>query len=215
MSTRGFIFCHGWGYDATFWSPLLPYFKKERTIVLDLGYFGDEKKALLDDSSVEWIGIGHSLGLMKLMALPISFHQLIGLHGFLHFLGANEALNEKRRREWIGLKHAFKRNPMTTLANFHQRAGVRCQTFHDKPLDVTRLYEDLIELASPLSLVSSTSMLILGSQDDMIVPPELLDDNFHHHASVRVELIRQAQHGLGHLHPAWVYEKTVNFLHGN
>ena len=68
-----FVFCHGFGFDATFWDPLRPYFAGTNAIYLDLGYFDKPFMTLYPDDSTDFIGIGHSLGLKKLMSLNIRF----------------------------------------------------------------------------------------------------------------------------------------------
>ena len=211
-----FVFCHGFGFDATFWDSLRPYFTGVDAVYLDLGYFMEGRAADRPyenyDScdSIDFIGIGHSLGLMKLMSLNIKFKYLIGLHGFVHFLGFDQQLHRRRERELMHLTKQFIRSPESTLMKFYQRAGVTWDLSARNAFNQMRLLEDLASLAHPMQ--SSVPMLVLGSNDDKITPPELIEDNFSHHAYVTVHILNHAQHGLGYLKPELVYKQIRAFL---
>ena len=42
MNKKCFVFCHGFGFDASFWVHLKPYFAHEQAVYLDVGYFGQD-----------------------------------------------------------------------------------------------------------------------------------------------------------------------------
>ncbi len=204
-----FVFCHGFGFDATFWDRLRPYFIDVNTVYLDLGYFGDKSTTLTYDESVDYIGIGHSLGLMKLLSLNIDFKCLIGLQGFVNFTGFDEQLQRVRKRELMSLTRHFLRSPEITLNQLYQRTGVPWALSQKPPLHLPLLTKDLALLA--LSMPITAPMLILGANDDKIVPPELIEDNFAHHPQVQIEIINQVQHGLGYFKPGVVFDNVMRF----
>lgn len=204
-----FVFCHGFGFDATFWNPLRPYFIGADTIYLDLGYFDNPCMLIHADDAVDFIGIGHSLGLMKLMSLGIKFKCLVGLHGFIHFLGFDQQLYRRRERELMHLIKQFTRSPEATLMAFYQRTGVPWDLATRNAFNQTPLLKDLRSLAHPMQ--SNVQLLVLGSNDDKITPPELIEDNFSHHTHVTIHILNHAQHGLGYLKPDVVYKKIRAF----
>ena len=210
-----FVFCHGFGFDATFWEPLRPYFSEMNTIYLDSGYFGAPLSLQNPDCEpTDFIGVGHSLGLMKLMSmsLNIDFKYFIGLHGFVNFLGFDEQLHRRRNRELMHLTRHFSHSPEATLLQFYQRTGVALDLSQKHTFNQIKLSNDLASLAHAVSIPKDVPMLILGSNDDKITPPELIEDNFSHLSQVTVHIINQAQHGLGHLKPDVVYDKIRFFL---
>lgn len=209
---RCFVFCHGFGFDATFWDPLRPFFAEMDTVYLDLGYFNEGN--LNEDSyqSTDFIGIGHSLGLTKLIQSNIPFKRLVGLHGFTNFLGSNTLLRRRRQRELMHLTQQFKASPELTLSQFYQRAGVGFNIPVAGVVNQTRLLDDLALLAQSVSVPDDVPLLILGSNDDKIVPPELIEDNFGVCPHVTISLVNQTQHGLGYLKPDVVHQHIMNFL---
>jgi pimeloyl-[acyl-carrier protein] methyl ester esterase len=211
-----FVFCHGFGFDSTFWNPLRPYFSRVNTVYLDLGYFGDPywvmAQPTLPASSTEYIGIGHSLGMMKLMSLNIPFKCLIGLHGFVNFLGFNAQLHRRRQRELMHLTEQFNESPELTLSQFYQRTGVDFNLPIMGRLNQVRLLDDLSSLAHSIAVPVDVPMLVLGSNDDKIVPPVLIEDNFSPYPHVTIDILNQAQHGLGYLKPDMVYQNIMRFL---
>lgn len=231
MRTQCFVFCHGFGFDASFWNSLRPYFSGREAIYLDLEYFdapvagrrelnGQQTmdsftlltKTSLHDQPIEYIGIGHSLGLMKLMSLSLPFNCLIGLHGFVNFLGFNASLHRRRSRELHYLTRQFTTLPELTLSEFYQRTGVQCKASGLYSLNRIKLLGDLVSLTHSVPVPDEIPMLILGSNDDKITPPALLEDNFGACRNVTLEILSHAQHGLGYLNPDLVYQKIMSFV---
>lgn len=85
-----FVFCHGFGFDASFWERIAPYFSQEKCSFIDLGYFNNRVDIqCLQEQRI--VAIGHSIGLSKLIS-TYSFDYLIGLNGFINFLGSDLAI---------------------------------------------------------------------------------------------------------------------------
>jgi len=216
MKDTCFIFCHGFGFDSTFWNPLKCFFSKQNILYMDLGYFADTPNVIqsitrnLDDNT-HYIGVGHSLGLIKLLSLNIPFTHLIGLHGFIHFLGFDLRLHQTREREWMGLKRQFARSPELTLKRFYQMTGVSFDMSQNL-IHRNTLQRDLDALNQSSILPPMVPTLILGAIDDSIVPPILIEDNFSSHSQVTIEILNQGQHALGFLNPDLVYRCVMRFI---
>lgn len=194
---KHFVFCHGFGFDKSFWEKLSPYFSQNRCTHLDLGYFYDAHEDIKDDNDT-LVGVGHSIGLIKLLSTNKKFDYLIGLNGFVNFLGNNPDLRKKREKDLSTLKTFFAFAPMATLKGFYDRCGTPSFT-DNKKINSDKLRSDLALLFSTFSIPSSIPTLIIGSQDDIIAPEQLLHDNFDQSQNVKVEILPTGQHGLGFL----------------
>lgn len=221
MKETCFIFCHGFGFDSSFWNPLKAFFSKHNALLMDLGYFTDTTNTtniILSEARerlphINYIGIGHSLGLMKLASLNIPFTHLIGLHGFINFFGFDNTLHSVREREWMSLKKHFLRSPESTLNQFYQRVGVAFD-ISQKTIQRTILQQDL-EVLRQSTTLPPTPTLILGAKDDKIVPPVLIEDNFASNPHVTIEILNQGQHALGFVCPELVYRYVMQFVRGS
>ena len=220
------IFCHGWGGTINFWNNLKNIFDLNlatnylniSTFFLDLGYFGNPIDSipfeLLDDPELEFIGIGHSLGLIKLLNLNIKFKALIGLQSFINFLGIDLKLRVLRTKALNLLIKNFALDPLATLENFYRTIGFNNFRFNQQlQLDQFRLQKDLNLLSLEVQLKSNIPILIIGAKDDIIVPPALLLDNFSNYSSVEIKMLSDGGHGLGFKHPETIYNNITQFLY--
>ena len=209
---RHFIFCHGFGFNYHFWDNLASYFVNGKCTFLDLGYF-KEPSYCIDTLEGEIIGVGHSLGVLKLLKLQERFDCLIGLNGFVNFLGNDLCMRNKRQLELEILKKNFQKNPRITLKNFYKRCGVSSFTQFAKleELDLEAVMSDL-ELLTLNFAPPSIPMLIIAAKNDVIVPPEITHDNFPPYSNVEVDIIDKGQHGLGFLEASYVYKSIKEFV---
>ncbi|MGI2257352.1 aminotransferase class III-fold pyridoxal phosphate-dependent enzyme [Candidatus Cardinium hertigii] len=160
-----FIFCHGWGFDQQFFEPLIKeYFPTISCYSLDLGYFGNEKIEFPTDQP--FIGVGHSLGFIKLLSLKVKFTALIGIQAFINFLGFDPQLQKKRKLELKTMFNYFQSNPIDTLRSFHKRCGLDYTL--SKNFNTTKLIQDLGLLATTHPL-SPIPLLIIGAKNDTLV----------------------------------------------
>src|SRR5688572_30283333 len=122
----GFIFCHGWGFSPDFWDNIQIHFKGFPCLFWDLGYFGKVSRPLPTaiTSHHQWIGVGHSLGFLKLLESAELFTAMIGLQGFTTFLGLSPVLNKERKRYLKKMITQFEKNPIKTLLDFRQTCGL-------------------------------------------------------------------------------------------
>lgn len=211
---KHFIFCHGFGFDKNFWDNLVPYFAKNCTTYIDLGYFNNKLDFSPKNGDMPTIGIGHSLGLLKLLKLKQQFDCLIGLNGFVNFLGNDDKLRKNRHQELERLKRNFKKSTITTMESFYKkcRISANMEKVHEINKDVA--FNDLEYLSENISIPSHTSMLVIGAKDDVIVPPEVLWDNFNNHPNVAIQIMDQGKHGLGFTAPIEVHKRIINFVDG-
>ncbi|MGL9725289.1 MAG: hypothetical protein ACR5KV_00645 [Wolbachia sp.] len=96
---------------------------------MDLGYFGEENLDLPEDST--FIGVGHSLGLIKLAYLNVEFNVLVGIQAFVNFFWILICgYTKKRKLELKAVIQRFQIDPMGTLTSFHKRCSVIYNSFN-------------------------------------------------------------------------------------
>lgn len=206
----GFVFCHGWAYDPSFWDNLKSYFKNYPCIFWNLGYFAPSNLLIPKDLTIKWIGIGHSLGFIKLLTSPMRWHKLVGLQGFVNFQGNNSSLKRKRTRDLLKLQQHFERDAAGALAFFYKSCGGK--RIHNNILRKEVLLNDLKQLQSVQSLINPPPCLILGTKDDLIVTNELINDNFEQCDQVQIMMHDKGSHNLGFSEPEFVYRAISNFV---
>ena len=207
-----FVFCHGWGLDIHFWQRIAPYFSQQKCSFIDLGYFDHPQDIPYSDDRM-MVGIGHSMGLSKLAARGCHWQALIGLNGFIDFLGSNPMRYPQRQRELKMLVNSFIQDPKATLQRFYTRCGLSDLMAYQ---DFSNLNRDLIlsDLRGLSQAVScpTVPVLMLCSDDDIIVPSAITRDYFSPQSWVTIDNINGAGHGLGYNKPAEVYDKIMGFL---
>lgn len=207
-----FVFCHGFGFDRHFWEKIAPFFSQEKCSFVDLGYFNTPtQRECLDHQGI--IGIGHSIGLSKLISMYSHFDCLIGLNGFVNFLGADPILYKKRQTELKALRSGFLNDAEKTLRGFYLRCDVP-ELIEHKPfsdLNVDLILSDLQWLQKEYAL-PDVPTLILSSDHDCIVPYAITLDNFRGKPGVKLDRIVDTGHVLGFRKPEEVYKKMMSFL---
>lgn len=215
-----FVFCHGFGFNQKFWQQLAPKCSTVDCQYIDLGYFSATAMPILDTTPTFRVGVGHSLGLRKLIDTEFQFDCLIGLNGFIDFLGQNPALQSQRQKELRLLTSRFVESPIETLEHFYARAGIpellmdSLGISFDK-MEFNALREALIYLnktAPELPNLPTIPILLIGTQDDSIVPPSLLADNLQTYPSLALDIINGGRHALGFLQPEQIYTKIMTFV---
>lgn len=208
-----FIFCHGFGYDSTFWDNLRPFFANDSCVFLDLGYFGNKCVELKIPPFTQVVGVGHSLGFMKLLNLDIKFDYIIGLNSFTNFLGNDLQLRHARTLELERLRENLLKSPISTLKRFYQRCGASIPIKDLSDICLERLTDDLEFLKSESNFRKDSKLLVIGSEDDVIVPKELVWDNFKGLGrEVELKFFPNGSHALGLLNPKDVYEAIEGFV---
>lgn len=209
---KHFIFCHGFGFDNSFWENLSPFFLNEKCTYLESGYFGDNPTVSPASSETRLIGIGHSLGIPKLLSLNINFDYLIGLNSFINFLGTAPDLRKKRQQELYFLKNQLQKSPISTMQDFYQRCGVPMENGKVIKINTEMLLKELDFLTESVSIPQASRVLMLGAKDDVIVPPEILYDNFEKLTHVSIRIVDHGKHGLGFLKAEEIKTSILNFI---
>jgi pimeloyl-[acyl-carrier protein] methyl ester esterase len=159
------------------------------------------------------IGIGHSIGLSKLVSMSNNFDSLIGLNSFINFLGSDQTIRKKRQRELKALRSSFLKDSDSALRSFYTRCDaaelIECTDFSNLDLDLILSDFEWLQKEYKLPQVPT---LILSSGDDIVVPHAITSDNFSKQPCVKRDSIMNAGHALGFRKPAEVYEKIMRFL---
>lgn len=208
-----FVFCHGFGFDGSFWNKLIPFFSGDFCVSLDLGYFGKHQKLPFIDNNTCLIGIGHSLGFVKLLELEKKPDCLIGLNAFINFLGNNLNLYKKRYKELQSMKYSFMKYPYLTLKRFYQRCGIPNQTDSLLKLKKEKIKKDFHSFFKAFSITENVPTLLLGSKDDPVISTEVIEDNFVCYNNVTIQILDQGKHALGFLEAEEVHKRIKSFLH--
>jgi pimeloyl-[acyl-carrier protein] methyl ester esterase len=210
----GFIFCHGWGLDKSFWKNILPYFRDYPYLVWDLGYFGDPDIIIPDNQdSIAWIGIGHSLGFSKLLQYNIKFKAIIGLQAFTNFLSNNLVFKKIRLKLIEKMIIDIKVDYIKTLQNFYSESGISFDYLFDKKINLENLSNDLDQLrTNENNLTCNIPCLIIASNGDKIVPSILIKDNFTN-SNYRIIVHEGNTHSLGYIYSEFVFKHIMKFIH--
>ena len=211
------VFCHGFGLTPFFWNRLIPqlpltHFKIHQ---LDLGYFTTHQIKAFDKTPPfhpddTWIGIGHSLGLRKLLDLNLPFNTFLGLNGFIEFIGFYPRIKQIRLRALNQLHYDLERDPIAALRRFHRDIGWTPINEHDEnlvcwdSLQPERVISELTYLTTPLGAqarqhISRCPIHLFGSPEDIIVPLSLIEAHSHYYPRCIIHTIPHSQHALGWL----------------
>ena len=207
-----FVFCHGFGFDNSYWKKLQPYFAYDDSIFLDLGYFGSEVLYQLQDKDAEIIGVSHSLGFTKLLSSNIKFSALIGLQGFIDFLGKDQILHKKREQDLLKMTNQFNADPKRALHSFYKQCGKVEKPKNLDKLNKNKLCKDLGILSRRMPIPNNYPILVIGAENDIIVPPELIYDNFPNNPNVTIHMEKTGQHCFMSIHSELIYQRIVSFI---
>lgn len=166
--TKTIIFCHGFGLDKSVFDPLKSLFSEYHIIDWDLGYFGSQNLPISDNA----IGIGHSLGFLKLYQKKKHFSHLVSLGGFFDFICESKI----RKKALDYLIKQFEIDPKIALSEFYHSMNFKKDI--PKPVNQDRLLEDLEVLKTALSFQNDKRILSLFTNDDPIVTNAVSKKNF-------------------------------------
>lgn len=220
MKNLGFIFCHGWGFNSDFWLNLCENFKNFPYIFHNLDYFNEIPTPARSPVVLEnynWVGIGHSLGFLKLLQLNFPLVAIIGLQGFTSFLGNDPLLHKTRNLYLQRMIKQFTNNHKKALDDFYQACGMPHNEIlsgkSKKFININKLLMDLNWLAEDHSnLLPRFPCLILGSENDTIVPTAIIKDNFSIHPNIKQVIHPTAMHCLGYAETDFVTREIFKFI---
>jgi pimeloyl-[acyl-carrier protein] methyl ester esterase len=196
---KNYILAHGFGFTHDYWQHLTP--------LLDGNiYYFDGKNM---DAGREYIGVGHSLGFLKLNNATLNFSHLIGLQGFLDFCGRKNSLQKIIEPQLDEAIENFSSNPKIALKNFYEMCGY----FGDIPGNISRetlLFE--LKMMKKFYSHCGVKTLILSTSNDVVVPTAIIGDNFSAIDGVSVKILNlEIKHTLGFHGPEIVANEIKQF----
>ncbi|MEX2304594.1 MAG: hypothetical protein WD595_00210, partial [Waddliaceae bacterium] len=158
----------------------------------------------IPDPQVEWIGVGHSLGFMKLLQSHVQWKGLVSIAGFTQFKQREAALQMLNNREVT----------LASLESFYQKSGHHPYL---SPANIPRLRMDL-DLLLELDLTRSLQekqipVLALAGKDDPIVPLQLSQNCFGASLDVDLHFIETSRHALGYLEADRCFSVIYQWMH--
>lgn len=172
----GLVFLHGWGFGPEVWQQLAQAFPDRPLAVFNAGYFGSQQMALPANPD-GWIGVGHSFGFARLLAMDVPWRGLIGLGAFLRFCSGPGRDAGTPADVLDAMTARLDLDAADVLRRFLRRCGLKTP---QPPLPDTEglgllrqdltLLRDLDLCASPSLLASPPPVLLLHAADDRIAP---------------------------------------------
>lgn len=179
------LLCSGFCFGNDYWENL------SHLLDMECEFFDPAKKY---DDDKEIVGIGHSIGFQKLNNSGIKFKALIGLQGFLNFCGDDPILNKKLSANLDKMKALFSRNAEKARVSFLQLCGYEKPGGECASLEI--LLQDLESMKSKYNHCGCKS-LVIGTNDDPIILPQILHDNFSDRSDVSLKIMQGKHHVLG------------------
>ncbi|MFT8808294.1 alpha/beta fold hydrolase [Gluconobacter sp.] len=120
--TRALYFVHGWGFDASFWAPMLAHLPDVTAQVVDCGYFGAEHRPALPDAP--YLAVGHSAGSLALLGQDLpGCEGLVFFNGFPRFTATPDFPDGTPERVLMRMRARLKRDPDAVLKDFRALCG--------------------------------------------------------------------------------------------
>ncbi|HEB79980.1 MAG TPA: alpha/beta fold hydrolase [Rhodospirillales bacterium] len=160
MTSPTLVLVHGWGFDESFWAPLMAALPEARCKTVALG-----SRQVVVSGPGPVIAVGHSLGFLWLLhEQPFAWSALVAINGFTRFIDG--VAPRTLQRMIIGLERA----PEKTVADFMALCGAEAP----ERLDVERLRQGLqwlMDWDAREALEAETApVAALAGRSDPIVP---------------------------------------------
>ena len=200
-----FVLVHGWGFNASFWDPLIARLCDATVTRVDLGFVAGGPCGM-PDWPQDAIAVGHSLGVLWLLKEGGGrFKSLVSLQGFDRYCP------HVPKTRVMALQRGLDRDPAGTMKAFWGSCGV--PDFADPAaLDVPRLHEGLDWLlhwdAEGLKKSLQCPILSLATQNDLIVPPAMSEAVW---GKENVIWLPSGGHALPRSHPDRCAKHVVDF----
>ena len=161
------ILLHGWGYDASFWQPLIDALPDMECLAWDLGYFGAPSFLPPDREAV---AVGHSHGAQWLLRQrPFDWRGLVSINGFSRFAAAPDLPDGVPLAQIDRLSASLEEDPLGCLTGFRQRCGD--MTPPPAGPDVARLQESLERLRDWDERPALPDLVLCGEADKVVPAP--------------------------------------------
>lgn len=195
-----YLLCSGFGFDNGYWKNLIPLLDGEYEF-FDSSFNSFERK--------DYVGIGHSLGFLKLNNSGIKFQALVGLQGFLNFCSGEPSRNSFLQKNLNRMMMNCERDTERFLEFFRNLCGYEERV--EKNFSKEELRKDLESMKYSYEHCSVPT-LIIGSEQDKIVEPRILQDNFSNNPSIQLKYVDEVNHTLGFSKSAEVFKIIKAFL---
>lgn len=120
--TRALYLVHGWGFDASFWAPMLAHLPNVSAQVVECGYFGPEHRPALPQTP--YLAVGHSAGSLALLGQDLpGCEGLVFFNGFPRFTAAPDFPDGTPERVLARMRARLKRDPIGVLQDFRALCG--------------------------------------------------------------------------------------------
>lgn len=210
----GLILLHGWGFAPDVWNGWAQAFPERPVALLDAGYFGPQRLELPHNPD-GWVGIGHSMGFARLLAMDVPWKGLVGLGAFLRFCTTPEHASGTPPQTLDAMLDRLQSDPQDVLTRFMRRCGLKNQlpAQLDSP-GCERLRQDLmllrdLNLAAPAVL---PPVLLLHAADDRIAPLALAEEARTQLPAARLRVFITGGHALPQRRGADCLALTREFL---
>jgi pimeloyl-[acyl-carrier protein] methyl ester esterase len=191
----GLVFAHGWGFDSSYFEKLGQYFADYPQVHWEKGYFTTAEPYITFPGKGAWIGIGHSFGFHQLLKYP--FKGVVSLAGFTRFCIHRKGQEGVPLRILDRMIKAFQHDPQAVLQQFWGKCSFTAYQ-ENSYINTRALLTDLKAMREleeePLTNIP---ILSLSSQQDPIVPPSLIQQNFEGHPHLTRVKLPYKHHILG------------------
>ncbi|GHU13552.1 alpha/beta hydrolase [Alphaproteobacteria bacterium] len=205
----GFVFHHGWGYDNSYWDNLFPLFSDFPCRFLCAEYYQRDVSVTLSENArvadtVTLVGIGHSIGFVKLLEKEKNLRAIIGLQSFVNFLSDDPQLHKRRSMILEKMIAAFEKYPVEVLREFRQDSS----EISVGQLNYDLLLEDLKSLRLKYSVPAGLEHMVLATRDDPVLDASVVEGDF----PDKVKFLECPGHCLGYKNAKAVHEEIMKFV---
>ena len=194
---KNYLLAHGFGFTNDYWQNLVPQLNG------NIHFFGDPNL----DKEKTYIGIGHSLGFLKLNNSGLKFEALVALQGFLNFCGSSVRMQKIREAGIAKVRDRVLTNKNESLRQFRTFCGYDKEVKTNIPLQILL---DELKMMENRYEHCGVKTLVIGSADDVIVPMSIINDNFSNLKDVTILQLNTGRHALGYLHPVLIAKNILS-----
>jgi len=201
-----FVLVHGWGFNASIWTPLIAQLGDAATTVIDFGFIDGADHSSDTDWPDDAIAVGHSLGVLWLLKQKSTrYRVLVSIQGFDRYCP------HVPKSRVVALQRGIDRDPAGTMEAFWRSCGAP-DFAPTSALNPDRLREGLDWLiqwdAEDARKSLRCPVLSLATRDDVIVPPAMTEAVW---GEENVVWLPQGGHVLPIKFPEWCAAHVVEF----
>ncbi len=204
------LFVHGWGFDASFWHPVIAHLPELDCRTEDRGYFGAPDKTAPDGPHIV---VAHSFGAMRMLAAPPDdCRGMLAINGFDRF-ATREGAPGVRIRVLDRMIARLASDPAAVVRDFRTRCGT------DAPFgqpDVPRLKADLETLRDADCTGANANwavpLISLHGANDPLLPAAMRETAFSACPDLTRDTIQDGGHLLPMTHRAYCAAAIANLV---